>query len=227
MRPGWTPLVALVLACGPSTPHGDGGADGSGGSESTTSTGATISTTTSGASAETSSTGDDDSTKFDLGTAFDVGVTPDVYRARDCDLPDTANADVSGTTPDGDRTLIAAAFSEFGGGECGSGLAVALAADPETLAAQVGIAPYAHVTDGLEIFVGMLRPFEPGEYPATMYLEPEGSMTDAIANVMIVPDERSRMPVFQLTITPTDPAWTLGGTITASYCEQLFYGPCP
>ena len=231
--------VALVLACGPSVASEDGGADGSGDSGGTSSGvgSATASTSAGSTGADTGSTmpgtTSSDDGSVDTGVvSFDVGAIetgdPPPEPPRGCDRPDNPNADVSGTTPAGERTYTAAVFAEGGGGKCPQVFEVALAADPAALAA--GLAVFVNGGFPGELAVDLVIPAEgvsPGEWEASVRLaDVPDEPAPASANVMIVPDFHSPAPLLQIEITTLDPAWDLGGMITAHYCDVIATGAC-
>jgi hypothetical protein len=233
-RLGW--IVVLACACGPSVAGEDGGADGSGETADATSSDAssiTAATTTSMSSADTgtsssSTTAVDDSTSTTL-VLPDVGdsaTTDDTSGLPSgCDPPDNPNSEVSGTTPDGEQTYLAAVFAQVGGGKCSLVYVIVLASDPDALAA--GLDGYTGSGFPGELVVSLVIPDDPapGEWQATVGGSP-GEEVPAVANVTVVPNFQSPAPLLQLELSVVGRQWNLSGMIAAHYCDVIEWGPC-
>ncbi|HWB80032.1 MAG TPA: hypothetical protein VG755_33940 [Nannocystaceae bacterium] len=233
-------LAVVVLACGPTvgTPHDDGGGSGESGATTTTTSGATISTTSgppsSDATTSTTSVPTDESSIDSGADTFDVGVLdtgddPPPDPPRGCDLPDNPNSDVSGTTLFGEATFTAAAFANTGGGKCPHAFRVVLASDPDALAAGVAMFDNGGFPGALvvELVIPDGEP-TPGEWSGAMmhYENGQSAISDVTADVMIVPDYHSPQPLLQFDVVALDPEWTMGGHVTAHYCDEVAGGAC-
>lgn len=145
-----------------------------------------------------------------------------------CEVPQQANADVSGMTSEGEGAFTAAVFAEAGGGKCPEGLRIVLGETPEHLAS---------VIDGIErdgfagaLVIDLVIPEEglvPGEWIGEMWTGAPHVFAPVVATVMVVPDFDSPAPLFELEVAAVDdPAWTMAGPVAAHYCGDVMGGAC-
>lgn len=234
-RLGW--IVVLACACGPSVAGEDGGANGSGETGDATSSDAssvTAATTTSmpsdtgTSSSSTTAVDDSTSTTLVLPDVGDTATTDDTSGPpRGCDPPDNPNSEVSGTTPDGEQTYLAAVFAQVGGGKCAHVYELALAADPAALT--TGLDAYEQPGFAGELVVSLVIPDDPapGEWAATVRRGDQPvEEIPAVANVTVVPNFQSPAPLLQLELSVVAREWNLSGTIAAHYCDVIEWGPC-
>jgi hypothetical protein len=227
---------ALVLGCGPVVGHPGGGGSGDGGSGSGSGSGSvsvssTVSPTATSVPPMTSSVdGDDDG--LDDGVKIDFVDFPqaDVGGSTLCALPETLEANIVGNTPLGDVIARAAVFAETGGGRCGHGWRVLVAADTDALAGEVARLSMSLLPQDA-VLVDIPAPDAPmlGELPATLTVYVGGAewITPASVLVMDFVGPQRDAPVIEALVTGLDPDWMIHGPLSASWCSDITSPPCP